>query len=297
MSKYQLISDYKHIRKYKESFNDLSKQVFKLDFKKWYDKGFWNDNYICYSFVDGDKIVANASINKMFLVANGKEYKAIQVGTVMTHLDYRHQGLAAKLIQKIIDKYDNEYDFIYLFANETVLDFYPKFGFEQVKESRFSLKTSDLEKQIDNHSSSLRKLDVNNKDDIELMKRFAVERIPVSSKLGVKNNEHLLMFYFILIFNDATYYIEEDESIIIYEHDDNKLHIFDIISKKRVDLDKIINQIVSPDTEVINFHFTPDSNSKNIHTEFITGSNDTLFVRPLLNNEGRHFLFPCTSHS
>jgi len=78
MISYQLISDYKYIEAYKKSFNELAKIVYRLDFKKWYETRCWNDNYICYSYVDGDKIIENASINKMTLVSNGKEYKAIQ---------------------------------------------------------------------------------------------------------------------------------------------------------------------------------------------------------------------------
>ncbi|MEB9735185.1 GNAT family N-acetyltransferase [Bacillus cereus] len=149
MNEYQLISDYKQNEKYKESFNDLAKHVFELDFKGWYDRGCWNDNYICYSYVDGDKVIANTSINKMNVISNGKEYKAIQLGTVMTHPDYRHQGLATKLMNHIIKKYEKNYNFIYLFANDTVLEFYPKFGFEKVQESSFSLKVSNMIRQID----------------------------------------------------------------------------------------------------------------------------------------------------
>lgn len=296
MSEYQFISDYKQIKKYKESFNELAKQVFHLDFKEWYDKGCWNENYICYSYVDGDTVIANASVNKMFVISNGKEYKAIQVGTVMTHPGYRHQGLAAKLMNHIIETYEKDYDFIYLFANDTVLDFYPKFGFEKVQESRFSLKTSDLKKQIAK-KSPLRKLDVNNQADFELMKEFAAERIPVSSILGITNNEHLLMFYFILAFNDAIYYIEEDDTIILFEQEDNTLHIFDIISKNRIEIETILNCILSAEIEIINFHFTPDFDCQSMHSEYITQSNDTLFVRPLLKDGAKHFLFPLTSHA
>ncbi len=36
MKNYQLLSDYKDIKTYKESFNELGKLVFGLDFKKWY---------------------------------------------------------------------------------------------------------------------------------------------------------------------------------------------------------------------------------------------------------------------
>lgn len=198
MNEYQLISDYKQNEKYKESFNDLAKHVFELDFKGWYDRGCWNDNYICYSYVDGDKVIANTSINKMNVISNGKEYKVIQLGTVMTHPDYRHQGLATKLMNHIIKKYEKDYDFIYLFANDTVLEFYPKFGFEKVQESSFSLKVSNMIRQIDK-KYDLRKLDVNNQADFELMKEYEPERIPVSSRLGLKNS-NIIHFNMLIIF-------------------------------------------------------------------------------------------------
>ncbi|WP_144518210.1 GNAT family N-acetyltransferase [Bacillus thuringiensis] len=198
MNEYQLISDYKQNEKYKESFNDLAKHVFELDFKGWYDRGCWNDNYICYSYVDGDKVIAKTSINKMNVISNGKEYKVIQLGTVMTHPDYRHQGLATKLMNHIIKKYEKDYDFIYLFANDTVLEFYPKFGFEKVQESSFSLKVSNMIRQIDK-KYDLRKLDVNNQADFELMKEYEAERIPVSSRLGLKNS-NIIHFNMLIIF-------------------------------------------------------------------------------------------------
>ncbi|WP_107926949.1 GNAT family N-acetyltransferase [Lysinibacillus parviboronicapiens] len=294
MKEYQLISDYRDNIKYKESFNELAKKVFALDFQQWYDRGFWSDNYICYSYLDGNQVIANASVNKMDIVSNGKEYRAIQVGTVMTHPDYRHQGLAAKLMNHIIKKYEKDCDFIYLFANDTVLDFYPKFGFEKVQESSFSLKTCHLKKLTE--KATVRKLDINNQGDFALMKEFAVTRTPVSSILGVKNNEHLLMFYLILVFHDAIYYVEEEDVIIIFEQQEHELHIFDIISKKRVGLE-IINCVVSTDMEVINFYFTADFDCPYIETAFITNSEDTLFVRPVVNRETKHFLWPLTSHS
>jgi len=296
MTNYQLVSDYKDIETYKNSFNELAKLVFGLDFKKWYEKGCWNDNYICYSYIDGDKIIANASINKMALVANGKEYKAIQVGTVMTHPDYRGQGLSGKLMNHIIEKYEHECDFIYLFANETVLDFYPRFGFEKVQESSFSLHLSDLNIPTGT-THALRQLNTDNIDDFRMMEQFAVERIPVSSVLGVKNNEHLLMFYFLLAFNDAIYYIEDIDVIVIFQQEGSQLHLFDIISKQKVNYDIIFNSMVSADTETIHFYFTPDYDNENLRTAFITESDDTLFVRPLCELTTKHFLVPLTSHS
>ncbi|KIL45472.1 hypothetical protein [Jeotgalibacillus soli] len=105
------------------------------------------------------------------------------------------------------------------------------------------------------------------------------------------------MLYFILAFNDAVYYIEEEETIVIFKQEDNLLHIFDVISKKRVEIDTILNSFVSADIEIINFYFTPDYDGLNIHPEFITKSDDTLFVRAFLKDGPKHFLFPLTSHS
>ena len=158
------------------------------------------------------------------------------------------------------------------------------------------MNISDPKKQPEK-TNTLRRLDTDNTNDFQMIERFAVERIPVSSILGVKNNEHLLFFYLILAFNDAIYYIEEIDVIVIFKKEDAHLHIFDIISKKRVEIETILSRIVSAETEIINFYFTPDYASKNIHTEFITESDDTLFVRPLLKDGTKHFLFPLTSHS
>lgn len=295
MLDYQFVSDYRSNKIYRESFFKLAKSVFDIDFTKWYKKGCWNDNYICYSYVDADRIIANASISKMTIVLKGKEYKAIQIGTVMTHPDYRNQGLSKKLMNYIIDEYEKEYDFIYLFANDTVLDFYPKFGFQRVKESRFILNISALRKQKVK-MSTLRQLDINNQSDFNLLESFAVERIPVSSVLGVKDNKHLLMFYFILVFSDAIFYIEEEDTIVICKQEGTLMHVFDMISRKRVDIEMILSGIVSRETEKVHLYFTPEDET-NIQTEFIENGEDTLFIRPLLKDSVNHFLFPITSHA
>lgn len=297
LSEYQLVSDYRHNEKYRESFFELAREVFSLNFQEWYDQGCWNDNYICYSYVDRDRVIANASVNKLVVISQGKEYKAIQIGTVMTHPDYRQQGLSAKLMRHILANYEKDYDFMYLFANETVLDFYPKFGFERAIESSFHLNTSELKKQLTDRQSALRKLDISKEADFELMKEFAAHRVPVSSVLSAKNAEHLLMFYFILAFPDEIYYSEEDDIIVLMKEDEQQLHLYDLISKKEVEIMTILRRLISPDTASIHFYFTPDFDCPGIQATKITDSDDQLFVRPFCTKKNEHFLFPLTSHA
>jgi len=292
MTNYQLIYDYKDNQKYRESFNELAKLVFGLDFSQWYEKGCWNDQYSCYSYIDGEKVIANASISKMTVAVNGKDYRAIQVGTVMTHPDYRHKGLAKKLMNNIIDKYEKQYDFIYLFANETVLDFYPKFGFSRVQESRYFINADGLQKKS---NMTNRKLNVENIKDVSLLKLYAKERIPLSSVLDVKDNESLLMFYFLIAFPNSIYFIEDKNVIVLFEKEDEELHLFDVVSRSEIDVIEVLSYITTSDIKRIIFHFIPDCHD--LESEVIETEDDVLFIRPMIKFGTERPLFPLTSHS
>ncbi|MED1919474.1 GNAT family N-acetyltransferase, partial [Bacillus thuringiensis] len=180
--------------------------------------------------------------------------------------------------------------------NDTVLDFYPKFGFERVQESSFRLLASDLKKQV-GQKSVIRKLDVDNEADFIVMKEFAAKRIPVSVSLGIKDSEHLLMFYLLLVFRDVIYYVEEEDVIVLLEREDDQLHVFDLVSKKPVDIVAVISHLVSPETAIIHFHFMPDSENEKIQSALMTTTDDVLFVRPSFKMETEHFRFPLTSHA
>ncbi len=79
MKTYKFIKDYKNNNNYRLSFNNLAKKTFGIDFEEWYQQGFWNENYICYSYVNNNKVISNVSLNTMELIIDGKIQKAIQM--------------------------------------------------------------------------------------------------------------------------------------------------------------------------------------------------------------------------
>ena len=81
--------------------------------------------------------ITNVSVNIMNFNVDGKHKRYIQVVTVMTDINYRNQGLSKFLMQRIFADWQNQSDLIYLFANSTVLNFYPKMGFTAVKEYEY----------------------------------------------------------------------------------------------------------------------------------------------------------------
>ena len=72
--------------KLRKSFNELAALVFGIHFEEWYQRGYWTNRYIPFIFAEGDKVVANVSVNVLDFVINGERKKAIPLGTVMSIL-------------------------------------------------------------------------------------------------------------------------------------------------------------------------------------------------------------------
>lgn len=283
------IKDYKNDETLRKSFNKLASLVFGINFEEWYQNGFWNNWYVPFSYIDGNKVVANVSVNVLDLVIEGEQKNAIQIGTVMTHPDYRKSGLSASLMNIVLDEYQNKCDFMYLFANQTVLDFYPKFGFNSVTEYQYSPSKLD--------STGIRKPNCKNVEDVNFIYKFASERVPVSKLFGTENTHSILMFYCLYVFNDDIYYLEGEDVIVIYKKEKSQIDIFDIISKIEINIDEILSKIIDRDTNKIVLHYTPDYKGINTVRNIFNGS-DVLFVRANINNQfPLHIKHPLTSQA
>ncbi|HDU6740123.1 GNAT family N-acetyltransferase [Listeria monocytogenes] len=289
---YEMISDYKDNKMYRDSFNKLAESTFDINFEEWFRSGFWNDKYVCYSYIDNNEVISNVSINKMNLIYQGENYSALQIGTVMTHPNYRGQGLAKNLLNRVIAKYEDQYDFLYLFANDTVLDFYPKFGFERIEESSFTVDACNLKKK----ASKLKKLNPDNKTDFQLISRIVSKRASLSNILDVKESEDLLMFYVLIALKNELYYLEELDVIVLMEQEGTDLYVLDILSTKKLDVVEVLSYLSTKKIETIHLLFTPEK-SKYIDAAYIIETEDMLFVRPNVLTSENYFLFPATSHA
>ncbi|MHC0039782.1 hypothetical protein ACX9YW_22965, partial [Pseudoneobacillus sp. C159] len=77
---------------------------------------------------------------------------------------------------------------------------------------------------------------------------------------------------------DSIYLVEDEEVIIVYENKGNVLHLYDVVSKHKVDLVRLLSYISRLETEIIQFHFTPDRFTDNAGYER-KSQGDLLFVR------------------
>lgn len=122
----ELITGYMRDDAMRHAFNELTKKTFCFDFEYWVTGGYFEGDYIPYSFYENRKIISNVSANFMCFLQNGVKKNYIQIGTVMTDESYRNQELAKKLMDYVITQYKNLCNGFYLFANLDALGFYQK---------------------------------------------------------------------------------------------------------------------------------------------------------------------------
>lgn len=292
MNQFQLISNYQDNDQLRLSFNRLARRTFGIDFEAYYQRGFWSDQYICYSCLDGGEVIANVSTSFLDVLLNGSKINAVQIGTVMTHPEYRGQGLAGSLMKYVLEKYQSETELIFLFANKNVLEFYPKFGFKPIKQNLFVKNIGTIKTR--KHAQP-RRLTIDNENDLNLVLRLSSERKPISKIFGVEHTEYLLLFYWMYVFRDDFYYLEDLDGIVVYRIAGEEIHLYDVISKAALGFAGIIERITSDRIKRVIFHFTPDFND--LEVERIPYVDDQLFIKTESVKIPENLMYPAIAHA
>lgn len=251
----------------RQSFDALARQVFDLSFESWYQSGYWTESNLPYTLLSQGTALANVSVNRLEVLLGGKRRRYIQLGTVMTRAGCRGQGLAKRLMEEVLRDWTNQCDGMFLFANETVLDFYPKFGFRRETQYQYTLP-------VPTARGGARKLSVDSPQDLALL-RACYERGNPFSALQVVHNFGLLMFYCGSFLKDCVYYIPQQEAVAIARQEGPVLQCMDIFGGSQ--LEEILTQVAAPGTEYAALGFTP-TGSVACRAEPISDDSDALFV-------------------
>ncbi len=287
--KYRLIKDYKHENKLRKSFNELTQKVFDFTLEEWYQEGFWGEQYCPYSLADGDKIIANVSVNQMDFIMDGVLKKYIQLGTVMTDKEYRNQGLGRYIMDAILQEYQEKVDGIYLFANDSVLDYYPKFGFR--KSSEYS-----YHKIVCNPSGEkIKKLDMN-RQEVKNQVLTTLRNMKVNNNLQM-DNYGLYAFWMSGAMSEQIYYCESENAYIVADRKGNILNLNQIIADHVVDMNAVISAF-GEDTKEVILGFAP-FDSKDYQVKEHKEEDCTLFImgEDLSGIEKHRLRFPVLSHA
>ncbi len=257
--------------KTRAAFNALTRQSYGFDFEGWHQNGYWKDRYQPHLLLDGEKVISNVSVNIIEFLLMGEKKTFIQLGTVMTAKEYRKQGFNRIIMERVLEKWKDKCDLIYLFANDSVLNFYPKFGFVAVDQYQNSKAIS-----VEKTETEVEKLDMSDQEVRDLVYRTIGKSLAVS-KLQMYDNESLIMFYLSSFMCDLVYYIKSLHTIAVAEYEADTLYLYDVFSTIAVPLDEVIKAMGNKETKKVVFGFAPKESTK-YDVSQLEEEDTTLFV-------------------
>ena len=281
-------SNYRDNEQLRSSFNALAKNIFGLDFEGWYQNGFWKDNYNPYSVVIDGEVVSNVSVNICDINYKGRVIRLLQLGTVMTDPDHRGNGYSRMLMEKIMEDYEDKVGGIYLFANDSVKGFYPRFGFREGREYQYSKEVSILlERNV---------VPVPMRDQKDWLKMVQIlnER-EQNSAMYMVGNSGLYMFYLSQFMQENVYHLPEQDTYVIAEEEGDMLILHAIIGE--ADIETVIAAFGGSVKKVI-LCFTPKDADGFIRQE-LHEEDTTLFVKGRFFDEydAEKYMFQAITHA
>ena len=271
------------------SFDRLAEQTFGISFLKWRKDGYWGSSYRPRVLLYGGEVVANVSVNLLDVRWQGRNLHLVQLGTVMTRPEFQGRGLSRCLMESVIGEWEDWCDAFYLFANDSVLDFYPRFGFSRVPEYQYTVR-------LPASYGRLRKLDMGRTEDI----RFLLERYRMGnpfSSLSVDGNEGLLMFYCSQFLKDCVYCSDEYGLVFVAEFEQDRMTCYDVFGTAVCSLGGLLGSAAPEGIRRVTLGFPPVS-AEGMEQLPLRQEDTTLFVR-----DEHHILpagqwmFPLLSHA
>ncbi len=240
--KYKYSTEVKDNDALRKSFNELTRQTFGFDFSDWYSSGHWGDMYIPHALLDGDKVISNVSVNLMQFDVRGVKKNYIQLGTVMTDSAYRGQGLNRDIMEHILSEYADKADGIYLFANDSVCSYYPKFGFKPSKEYEYYMPCENIRWES---PYAIEKVDMSDNEQCERLydtiRRYSEDLKQLNQNDAVYMSDNLGLFRFWLdtAFAEHIYYLPEVGAYAAAELNGGVLYIHQIFGKAQVEIARL----------------------------------------------------------
>ena len=262
-----------HVQNYQsESYiqrcNPLMKQVFGRTLEHWYRTGAWNRQFECYAKLDGPRMLAQVGVVHLTLLLGETKCQAIELNGVAVSPEVRGRGYARELLAHILQKYASTPAF--LFANDTVLDFYPKFGFRRRRDLLpVAMEAFDHPDLVPNRLSP------------DEARPLLEQRLRLSTATDAEDGLPIALFHLYGDYAPHIYAIGKDLAVVARQQG-TTLHISDLFGRREIDWETLLPQLPFRRIERIEFGFTPDRLGVSFHWEE-RQIDRNLFVRGNLN--------------
>ncbi|MBZ4420370.1 GNAT family N-acetyltransferase [Myxococcus sp. RHSTA-1-4] len=273
---------------YQAAFCDYVSQVFRrASFRRWCEWGEWDDAYRAFSVVEDSRVLANASVMRMRLLLEGREVTGFQLGAVGCLPAQRGRGLARVAMEAAL-AFCGEAP-VLLFANPTVLQFYPRFGFVPWRQDVFSAPHEAVPA-----GTPAPTLDLSDAGVRAGLAALSDEGLPVTERFGARGYSTIASWYAANGFSRPLRRLTEDAWVFAGVEGDT-LYVDDIFARAPFDLRAWIPRLIDRPIRSIQLGFTPER----WWPEASVSGEDTeayLFVRGLTLSREPH-RFPVLAHT
>ena len=166
-------------------------------------------------------------------------------------------------MNKVLEDYDQNYELYFLAADEVAIPLYEKCGFVLNDENQYTIDLAGFNRITE----PLIPVEISAQSLLEIKKQSQ----PLSKVLSAIGDVHVLLFYYTLGFNHSIYQPQQDITAI-FEIEGDTLHLYDILSVRKVELQELIEKISPIGVNMVCCHFTPDQPIKNLQASIDNSS-------------------------
>ena len=278
----------------RKSFNTMTFDFWDFTFEPYYQSGYWDESCIIFSLFEGEQIVSHTTLSLFTTQTTDRIMSLGQLGTVMTAPTHTKQGLSRFLMEYIFEAYRDQVEGYFLFANDSVLDFYPKFGFVSVPEFQ---AIKPFTKQP--HSLEVKQLDLTLTADLQCFQHY-ITKGKTACRFDTKSYG-LSHFYCYANpdfgFSTSIYVIPALQTLLIAQQEQGVLCIFNQYHLGENHLDAACNALATAETTQIRLGYTPTT--EDFEYQQYKEEDLTLFVTPSLVSffTTQQTLIPLLSHT
>jgi predicted N-acetyltransferase YhbS len=242
-------------------------------FSDWGARGGWVDGYDVFAVVVGDRIVSTVGRQSMRYIINGEARNGYQIGAVATHPDYRNRGLARLLIERILGELSAPDQPVILFANRSVLDFYPRFGFRRLVQARFT-------GHIDVRPADIRvpELDLARPADRAWLADHCGKAIVLGQRFAARDYYPILLFH-LTRQPCKIFRLDSCGAVVLAEQDSGQLLIKDVFATRPFSLMDALPLVSTEPASIIEFGFDPGAWWPGAQRQALDDNASPLFVR------------------
>ncbi len=209
---------------------------------------------------------------RMRLIVRSLPCDGWQLATVGTLPGWRHRGLSRQLIEWALCESGMNGRPIILFANDSVIDFYSRFGFRRAVQWHFTDVC-----QVEPAKQLAVRLDVARIDDRVFLANHCSRASPTGRRFGARDYYSSLLFH-LTVQELPVYWLEREQAVIIAGHEGSRLIIHDLLPTQPFDLLAAVPQVAVAAATSISFGFDPEEWWPSRRTLYASPSTDLLFI-------------------